>query len=413
MAWRRYRRRSWRPRYRRRYRRRGSRRFVNGSSRSVIRAKVPYQFQTTVSIPNGSQESNVATSVHPWLMLPASPLYRAFANLYDEVKLIGWKVALSSPGQLGQAQLQTLTGFKFITGIDRRFCYTGDPVPTLPELKQYASSKSVEVVFNSVAKFARSCYASDLIEKAQWHDSEVIAAGGGQYADQAYAAAGANCNFFSPAMFLGCESAVANVSGSSIIVYMSVDITFYVAFRNPKYGGTAAKVLSNRIDDDRPNDPPDDDDDLDHDDMDKDDARDVPNLDKTTVPAQKRVRVVTADDPPPNLDAPPTRTSTVRQLADDFIDSARSEARETARRVARAAGTSAVRAATSALTGAAVSAAAAYRAATRNGGEGNPLPFEPEYEDTSSNLNASAGPLPSVDKDSSKETPQPPTHAAI
>lgn len=410
MPYRRYRRRSWRPRYRRRYRRRGTRRFINGSSRSVIRAKVPYQFQSIVNIPTNSQESSVSTVINPWRQLVTSPLYRAFANLYDEVKLIGWKVAIATPGYLGQSQLQTLTGFKFITGIDRRFCYSNDPVPSLAELKQYASQKSVEVVWNSVAKFARSCYASDLIEKAQWHDSEVVDAGGGTYVDLAYAASGANCNFFSPAMFVGCETAIANGTGAPIQVYMSVDITFYVAFRNPKYGGTAAsKVLSNRVDDDNPNNPPDDDDDLDRDDM----ADDTRSLDKTSAPAEKRVRVVTADDPPPNLDAPPSRPSTLRQLADDFVDSARSEARETARRVARAAGQAAVRAAGSALTGAAVSAAAAYRAATRNGGEGNPLPFEPEYEDTSRNLNASAGPLPSVDNDSLKETPQPPTHAAI
>lgn len=413
MPYRRYRRRSWRPRYRRRYRRRGTRRFINGSSRSVIRAKIPYQLQSSVGILNGASESGVTTLVNPWIMLPQSPLYRAFANLYDEVKLIGWKVALSSPGYLGANQLQTLTGFKFISGIDRRFCYTGDPVPTYADLKQYASAKSVEVVYNSVAKFARSCYASDLIEKAQWHDSEVIAAAGGVgYADQAYAAAGANCNFFSPALFMGCETAIPNVTGNTIAVYVAVDITFYVAFRNPKYGGTAAKVLSNRVDDDNPNNPPDDDDDLDRDDMEKDDAPNVPNLDKTTVPAQKRVRVVTADDPPPNLDAPPT---TVRQLADDLIDGARSEARETARRVARSIGSKAVRAATG-IGGAAVAAATAalrdrYEEVARSGD--NALPFEPEYEDTSRHLNASAGPLPSVDKDSLKETPQPPTHAAI
>lgn len=413
----RYRRR-WRPRYRRRFYRRGyGRRFINGSSRSQIRVKVPMQFLTTLTIAADRTYTNTATAVNAFLHAPSSPLYRAYAALYDEVKCLGFKANFSMVGY-PQDTPAGYTGVKFYTSIDRRFCYTGDPVPSVTEMKTYSTFKSVSVVANSVAKFARSAYAKDLIEKAQWHDSEIVDAGGGNNVDQAYAAAGTNLNFFNPALFIGLETPGATYSQNRN-VYVSIDVMYYFAFRNPKYGGTsAAKTLDNRVEPSNPDDDlPDDGDDIDKE-MNDEDPNDLDN----PVGPQEQVRRMIASDEGPNLDAPPREpvTSTFRTAASTAARSAASTARRElsraadnlARRAGQAIGSKAV-----SLGGAALAAATAalrdrYEEVARAGD--NALPENHvTFADTSDSLNAGTGPLPSVETDSSKETPQPPTHAAI
>ena len=157
-----------------------------------------------------------------------NPLYQAYLNLYEETKLIGMKVQLSVTSVVGNA---TLPSLQIYTAWDRKHGYQ-EGMPTAANIKSMSSSNVATALNNNVAKISRSIYASDLMEKAQWHDSSIDAS----YNDKAWIAAGANPNFFCPAFyFCFCSPSLA----ASTQVNYTISVTYYVAFRNPKYGGSA------------------------------------------------------------------------------------------------------------------------------------------------------------------------------
>ena len=156
-------------------------------------------------------------------------LYQAYANLYEETKLIGMKVQLAVTSVIGNA---TLPSLQIYTAWDRRKG-RGEPMPTADQIKAMATSNVATALNNNVAKITRSIYASDLMEKAQWHDSSIDAS----YNDEAWYTAGLNPNFFCPAFyFCFCSPSLA----ASTTVNYTISVTYYVAFRNPKYGGSSS-----------------------------------------------------------------------------------------------------------------------------------------------------------------------------
>lgn len=244
--YRRYRR--YRPRrYVRRWFRRRIRRFVNGSTRSTIRVKVPLHFNLGFT----QQAASVGTAVarvcpmdnsQSYASVFNSGLYRTYCHLYDEVKIIGMKCNINVSSQVGGNDIPSLQIF---TAFDRRYGF-GEASPTFANLQTYSTFNVATAVNNSVAKLQRSLYASDLLEKAQWHDCTLAdpnlpvgnpdKSADAFYHDKAWEAAAANPNFFSPA--LNIAMAVPNVQVQTT-VNANLDVTYYFAFRNPKYGAAA------------------------------------------------------------------------------------------------------------------------------------------------------------------------------
>lgn len=237
---RRYSYRRYRPRrYVRRWFRRRMRRFVNGSSKSTVRVKIP--LTQTFSLASVNSAGKVYTDpISPWFPQGAfrvtqSPLYRIYCDLYDEVKCIGCKVVLSIGTPIGTSTVPSAT---FVTAWDRRLGNSQsdpgiDAAPTFSELMSYSSQQKATAVNNSIAKLRRSCYASDLMEKAQWHDCSLSSV---NQDDVAVVAAGANPNFFSPGMWIG----VSQTGSAAQTISMQADIVYYFAFRNPKYGASGS-----------------------------------------------------------------------------------------------------------------------------------------------------------------------------
>lgn len=288
---RRYRRYRKYRRFYRRFRRYGyARRYVNASSKSSVRVKVPVSTVVDVSV-------NPAGTVYSQCVCPfvssanntsalTSLLYRNYTNLYDEVKCVGVKVVISIGTPIGSVTIPSLT---VVTGWDRNHG-SADAVPTYADLTTYGSQQKAVAVNNSIAKLIRTCYMGDLIEKASWHDC-TLADSGANKIDSAYSAAAANPNFFAPALWIG----MSHTGDSAQTVKLLIDVTYYFAFRNPKYGGssiakgidvlTNSSVMANLDDDDN------EDEDMVHD----EDSR-MPDHD-VSVPVQpkkKKVRVVPA-----------------------------------------------------------------------------------------------------------------------
>lgn len=246
-----YRRRRRRPRrYIRRYFRRRFRRFVNGSSKSQIRVKIPWSATFDLAnvgktgvvmsapfTPFAAIKNNTAHEAHNMFSALNSPLYRSYCDLYDEVKCIGGKVVLSIGTPVGTSSVPSLT---IVTAWDRKYCgaygSSVDAPPTASELLNYSSQQKATAVNNSIAKLVRTCYASDLMEKAMWHDCTLHATTAQGVVDGYAEEAGRSSSAFNPAMWLG----VSQTGSSNQTISFQADITWYFAFRNPKYGGSAS-----------------------------------------------------------------------------------------------------------------------------------------------------------------------------
>lgn len=173
------------------------------------------------------------TSTRKWSPL-GTKLYQAYANLYEEVKCIGAKVQVSVVTPLGTSSIPALEVY---TAWDRRTGTSENGSLNSEDLAGYGSCQQFTAVSNSVAKFVRSCYARDLMEKAQWHDSSLVE--GTSVTDSAFEAAGANPNFFCPGLYVGFKT--PGLADDQVReVDIMINAKYYYVFRNPGFGASAA-----------------------------------------------------------------------------------------------------------------------------------------------------------------------------
>lgn len=239
MARYRYRRRGWgKRRYKRyfkKYWRRYSRKYINGNSKSTIRIKTSWTTTPTVSAGFGTTPGSVVYS-QPYAgsgtegSLQHSQLYKTYCGLYEEVKIIGVKVNMAVITPVGDT---TTPSLQIFSAWDRKRG-NGEAAPTGAEIVASSTSAVATAINNSVAKISRSCWASDLMEKATWVDCTL----GDNNVNDAWVAAGTNPNMFSPSFIWAlCSPSL----GAAHNVTVSLSYTYYLAFRNPKWGG--AKVV--------------------------------------------------------------------------------------------------------------------------------------------------------------------------
>ena len=262
-------------RYRRWYKRR-YRRFANGSSRSRVRIKIPVQFNVALSVPAGETVSNVLT-VCPFFNnqtatagtlaeaglrggLPSSPLFMSYCNLYDSFKVDGMKAAVSitSPVGAGAGAFPSLSVY---TAWDRKFV-RGDftsaaEYPTIAKMRVSSTFLASTAVNNSITKLKRSCYASDLFEKASFIDchgkavSHQIAGVAAQTLDMFVTSDGSPPTLSSPAFcpcfMFGVDTGSSIDAANARPVTLVVEVMYYVTFRNPKYGGSSSSAKIDAI----------------------------------------------------------------------------------------------------------------------------------------------------------------------
>lgn len=245
MAWSRYGRRYRRyrkyRRFYRRYRRGYGRKYVNGSSRSSVRMKTTVNTTYSLNAGYGADATSAAVSSVSTLSgtnnspsAANSPLFRTYCSLYEEMKVIGLKVNIAIVDAVGST---TIPSVQIFTAWDRKYGF-GEAQPSVADVKASSTSNVATALNNNVAKLTRSCYASDLMEKATWFDSTLDTAAN-NYTNLAYQAAALNPNMFSPAFFffLNCPTLGAVTS-----IKISLSVTYYFAFRNPRYGGSGGSA---------------------------------------------------------------------------------------------------------------------------------------------------------------------------
>ena len=258
----RYRRRTGYTRYRRRYsgsrRRYYRRRSYTGSvsSRSRCRVIVKTQKVVTLTIPANSRNSNtfssspyfdvsVSSDVTGVAGAVGSPLYQAYANLYDSVKCDGVISRLSVISPVGGTAGAVSTALTIVTAYDRmgtkREVESSDTVedderPTVAQLLSFSTVQTRTAINNSVAKTARSCWASDIQERTMFHDSYFRVASDNSYTyDSDWYENEDKCTYFAPTFWCGVQLAAAT-STQPVSVNLLMEQVYYMTFRSPKYG---------------------------------------------------------------------------------------------------------------------------------------------------------------------------------
>lgn len=254
-------------RYRRRYKR-----FINSSSKSRVRVKIPVTVNATMTVPANSTVSNVI-SVSPFYGnttqsgaaigtllgdVFGSPLFAAYQGLYDQVKCDGFKLNFSITSGIGPGGV--FPSLSIYTSVDRKLnandfaeSITSQPnsahYPVASELKNSSTYLSAVALNNSVTKMVRSCYASDLFEKASFADAsqkqqlmKVNAV-----ANQSVRCFAGTDPSFVPCMYFACDTGSSVDTANSRDCAVVIEIMYYLTFRNPKYGGgglSSAKTIS-------------------------------------------------------------------------------------------------------------------------------------------------------------------------
>lgn len=181
---------------------------INQTDRSQVCVRVPVKWQYAyITKTNNYGYSDVfpfvpfyyysKTGSGPNYMLPSSPLYRTFAALYEQVRLIGatYRIKVLSP--IGGNQAPSLT---LMYAFDRFHAYE-EPIPNWASGMFGAPGVHERVMaYNDRQGFRLSCWARDMQEKCTWHDafvSDTLTS----CTDQAYYNTGRNCPFFCPCLF--------------------------------------------------------------------------------------------------------------------------------------------------------------------------------------------------------------------
>lgn len=253
-------------RYRRRYKR-----FVNSSSKARVRVKIPVTVNAQMTVPANQTVSNVI-SVCPFYGNTTgsgaaagtllgdvfqSPLFAAYQGLYDQVKCDGFKLNFSITSGIGPGGV--FPSLSIYTAVDRKLTANdfaaslatapqGSHYPVASELRNSSTYLSAVALNNSVTKMVRSCYASDLFEKASFADASSHSAvmTVNNVAAQTVRCLSATDPAFLPCMYFACDTGSSIDSSNSRDCAVVIEIMYYLTFRNPKYGGggVAAKTLA-------------------------------------------------------------------------------------------------------------------------------------------------------------------------
>ena len=95
--------------------------------------------------------------------------------------------------------------------------YSADPM-TYDEVMESSGSSVRSALNNSVAKLARSCWASDIQERTTFHDCSIGAEMDADNNDMAYVRAAMNPNFFCPLFYVGFQLPTTALKKPSTLV---------------------------------------------------------------------------------------------------------------------------------------------------------------------------------------------------
>lgn len=257
------RRRFGRRRFYRRRRYGRKQRVINASSRSRCRVKVRaerfLEFQVVSGDFNGgvlcinplieqNQNSAVVGAIPApqFTSLINTRIFQYYKLLYEEFKLDYMKVNIMGITPVGAtAQLEGIT---FTTCWDRRMIpmeFNDTNFPNPQYIVDSPSSQQITCINNSVIKFKRMIRPSDLLEKLAWYPVDTkrgtLPMKGPMNVSctalDFYVDGGLNNPIaFCPAFFMVMNTPTTPGQGTTYQYKFRVEVTYYVTFRNPRFG---------------------------------------------------------------------------------------------------------------------------------------------------------------------------------
>ena len=204
-----------------------------GTKRVTI--NIPRTFDASIPFTSGSATSGVLTvSATKYSAdqstLPYCPSYIAYANLYDQCRIIGCKLSWSFGDGLITSGSSYMT---FYSCLDRMNGNSDGSNPETMTAAEIASSSScVKTNFTVQQRLStrRAFYASTFLEKNTWWDSTPIAAGAGH---GAYIPSLIQSQTtYNPCLHFFVQAAGAPTADVSLP--FRVEINWILEFRNPK-----------------------------------------------------------------------------------------------------------------------------------------------------------------------------------
>ena len=223
--------------YKKSYKKYGWKKGVSKSSKygtKKVTVVIPVESDYHLDFASGSMQSNViplapCRPVNDSSCMTITSTYKAYANLYDEARIVGVKVKW----YFGGGFTSTTGYFTFASSVDR--CMMSEDLTSMPSVNEILASSSVsKTVFTTQQRLGafRSYWASNMMEKNTWWDTTLDS--NNRYPPALLDSTTA----FKPVVFF-CAVAPSAGSSSQQLPYR-VEAEWIVQFRNPKM------VLSNQ-----------------------------------------------------------------------------------------------------------------------------------------------------------------------
>lgn len=160
-----------------------------------------------------------------------STAFRVYTTLYDSMKITGVRYNISIAKAIGGSS--DVPACRIYTSWDRMF-NAEDGMPTVNQLLNGPESQCVTFINNSKCRFSRSNYAADMQEKIMYIDS-TVAIGGNVTSVDMWWNRRAPC--YCPSLCIVAQTADSVMSPR--VIPIQIQATYYITFRNPKYGLSA------------------------------------------------------------------------------------------------------------------------------------------------------------------------------
>lgn len=211
-----------------RFSRRTTSSFKSGTSRVTVTIPVTADYQLTFA---ANDKTSAVLMTYPTRdigdasMMSLSETYKAYANLYDQARIVGAKIKWNFGGGFTSG---TSGYFTFFTAVDR--CYMATDISTPMKASEVMSSASVNRTTFTVQQrlgAMRSYYASTLLEKSTWWDTTLDSTN-----SRYIPALLDSTTAFKPCIYF-CAEAPSSSSSQQTLPYR-IEIQWIVEFRNPK-----------------------------------------------------------------------------------------------------------------------------------------------------------------------------------
>lgn len=201
---------------------------------------VVIKYAETVSVPLESGQNTGGIYRNMYNVLRQSPMFLAFQNMYDQVKLDGAKITITQRTSNNAFQgvnnpLQVVTAWDR-SGISFVYATSDSPVPTqqllsFDAIAQYSSAFVKPAMYGTFYRATRAIYPSTLEEKSQWVSTGLLTAPTNEYNTELLCSATESASIRWKPLFIMCIQAQTAASQATSLGTFTFEYSIPVTFR--------------------------------------------------------------------------------------------------------------------------------------------------------------------------------------